>query len=202
MEYGRKFTKVYLNTKIFARFTIIYSVPGLLHSTGILDLLLILFAIHVQQFDLFAIFGNLEVIQVQQLFFSEEDDRLFQDLELWLVGLDGKFVAVSLTDGPVQEPTQVVELLLDALLLHAALAAKVHDKLIDASLVEGVKGAAEVERSQVMGKGCPALEPDSAVFHLPQSHFSSHRAPSRSKSENSRRNWASSCLSVTPDACP
>ena len=133
MEYGRKFTKVYLNTKIFARFTIISSVPGFLHSTGILDL--ILFAIHVQQFDLFAILGNLEVIQVQQLFFSEEDDRLFQDLELWPVGLDGKFVAVSLTDGPVQEPTQVVELLLDALLLHAALAAKVHDKLIDASVM-------------------------------------------------------------------
>ena len=54
---------------------------------------------------------------MQQLFFGEEDDRLFQDLELWPVGLDGKFVAVSLTDGPVQEPTQVVELLLDALLL-------------------------------------------------------------------------------------
>ena len=75
MEYGRKFTNVYLNTKIFARFTIISSVPRLLHSTGILDLLLIFFAIHVQQFDLFAILGNLEVIQVQQLFFSEEDDR-------------------------------------------------------------------------------------------------------------------------------
>ncbi len=90
--------KVYLNTKIFAKVLRVpahqlvrqiripersesaeaETVPGLLHSAGILDHLLILFAIHVQEFDLFAILGNLEVIQVPQFFFGKEDDRFFK----------------------------------------------------------------------------------------------------------------------------
>ncbi len=133
------------------------TVPGLLHSAGIFDHLLVLFTIHVQQFDLFAILGNLDVIQVQQLFFGEEDDRLFQDLELWPVGLDGKLMAVSLPDGPVQEPAQVVELLLDALLLQATLVAQVHHKLIDTGLVEIIKGDLGIEIGQVIRKRSQAL---------------------------------------------
>ena len=97
------------------------AVLGLLHTAGILYLLLVLLAVHVKEFHLGAVLGDLEVVQVQQLFLSEEDDRLLQDLELGPVRLDGKLMAVALADGPVQEPAQVVELLLDTLLLQAAL---------------------------------------------------------------------------------
>lgn len=102
--------------------------------------------------------GNLEAIQVQQFLLRQEDDRLLQNLELGPVGFDGQLPAVALPDGPVQEPAQVVELLLDALLLQAVLGAQIHHKFIDACLVEGVEGAAGIVCSQVVGEGGPALE--------------------------------------------
>lgn len=113
------------------------AVPGLGHAAGILDLFLVLLAIHIEQLDFGAVLGNLEAIQVQQFLLRQEDDRLLQNLELGPVGFDGQLPAVALPDGPVQEPAQVVELLLDALLLQAALGAQIHHKFVDAGLVEG-----------------------------------------------------------------
>ncbi len=128
------------------------AVPGLGHAAGILDLFLVLLAIHIEQLDFGAVLGNLEAIQVQQFLLRQEDDRLLQNLELGPVGFDGQLPAVALPDGPVQEPAQVVELLLDALLLQAALGAQIHHKFVDAGLVEGVEGAAGIVCSQVVGE--------------------------------------------------
>lgn len=145
------------------------AVPGLGHAAGILDLFLVLLAIHIEQLDFGAVLGNLEAIQVQQFLLRQEDDRLLQNLELGPVGFDGQLPAVALPDGPVQEPAQVVELLLDALLLQAALGAQIHHKFVDAGLVEGVEGvegAAGIVCSQVVGEGGPALEGGTASDNI------------------------------------
>ena len=58
------------------------AVPGLLQAAGILDRLLVFLTIHVKEFHLRSVLGNLEIVQVKQFLLGEEDDRLFQYLEL------------------------------------------------------------------------------------------------------------------------
>ena len=94
---------------------------------------------------------------MQQLLLSQEDDRLVQDLELGPIPLDGVLLGVVLPERPVQEPAQVIEMLLDTLLLQA-LVAEVNDKLVDAGLVEGLEGGLGVEALHMIGERMPDLQ--------------------------------------------
>ena len=138
------------------------TVPCLGKAAGILYHLLILVAVHVRQRHLGSVLGNLEIIKVQQLLLSQEDDRLVQDLELGPIPLDGVLLdgvllGVVLPERPVQEPAQVIEMLLDTLLLQA-LVAEVNDKLVDAGLVEGLEGGLGVEALHMIGERMPDLQ--------------------------------------------
>ena len=64
---------------------------------------------------------------------------------------------VVLPERPVQEPAQVVEMLLDTLLLQA-LVAEINDELVDAGLIEGLKRGFGTEALHVVGERMPDLQ--------------------------------------------
>ncbi len=96
-------------------------------------------------------------MNAQKLFLGEEDDRLLKDLEFRAELADLAFVAVALADGPVQEPFEVVELLLDGLFLHAFVNSQEADEAVESGLVEVGVFEALVESLHVVGEGGPAL---------------------------------------------
>ena len=56
----------------------------------------------------------------KQFFFGEEDYRFVKNLELRTVFVDCFLLTVTLADGPVQEPLEIVVMLLNGLFFHAA----------------------------------------------------------------------------------
>ena len=133
-------------------------VAGLGEGSGFLHGLLIFEAVHIGEFDLGPVGRNLIVVEFEQLVFGEEDDRLFEDLEFRAVLVYLLLLAVVLADGPVEEPFEVVELLLDGLLLKILLDAEEADELVDAFLVEVIVTDALVEGFEVVTESLPTLE--------------------------------------------
>ncbi len=96
-------------------------------------------------------------MNAQQLFLGEEDDRLLQHLELRAELADLAFVAIALANGPVQEPFEIVELLLDGLFLQALVNAEEANEAVESGLVEVGVFEALAESLHVVGECCPAL---------------------------------------------
>ena len=133
-------------------------VAGLGEGSGFLDGLLVFQAVHIGEFDFGAVGGDVVAVERQEFFFGEEDDGLFEDLEFRAVFVDGFFGAVAFADGPVEEPFEVVELLLDGFLLKVLLDAEKADELVDAIFVEVIVADAFAEGFEVVTEGFPALE--------------------------------------------
>ncbi len=132
-------------------------VAGLGEAAGIFDNLDVFLAGGGVQGHALAVAGDFKVVEVQQFFLGEEDDRFLQHLELRSELTDLALVAVALADGPVQKPFEVVELLLDSLLLQAFVNAQESDETVEPGLVEVGIFEALAESLHVMREGCPAL---------------------------------------------
>lgn len=133
------------------------TVPGLDKTAGILHLLRVLLPVHIGQLHLGAVSGHLKMVQVQQFFLGQEDDGLLQHLELGPVALDRVLLSVSLTQRPVQEPAEIVEVLLDTLLLQALIPEEDHP-LVDAGLVEVLELHVRVELLHMVRERLPYLQ--------------------------------------------
>ena len=133
-------------------------VAGLGEGAGFLDGFLVFEAVHIGELDFGAVGGDVVAIELQELFFGEGDDGLFEDLEFRAVFVDGFFGAVAFADGPVEEPFEVVELLLDGFLLEVLLDAEEADELVDTIFVEVIVADAFAEGFEVVAEGFPALE--------------------------------------------
>ena len=114
-------------------------IPCALQPAGFFDDLGVFVAVEVFELDFLAVLGDFEVVDGEEFFPGEEDDWLFYELELGLVGLDGGFLGVAFTDGPVHEPEEVFVLLLDGVFLETAGVTEVDDEVIDAVPVEVVE---------------------------------------------------------------
>ena len=133
-------------------------VAGLGEGSCFLDGLLVFQAVYIGEFDLGPVGRNLIVVEFEKLVLCEEDDRLFEDLEFRAVLVYLLLLAVVLADGPVEEPFEIVELLLDGFLLKVLFDAEETDELIDALLVEVIVTDALVEGFKVVTESLPTLE--------------------------------------------
>lgn len=132
-------------------------VPGPGQPSRILDGLLIFPSIHILQLHNGTIARHIKVIEVQQLFFGQVDDWLFKDLELGPVAPDSVLFSVFFPECPIQEPSEIVELLENTLLLKPKVS-QVDYELIDARLIEEFKGDFGIECGHMVGESLPALE--------------------------------------------
>lgn len=82
------------------------------------------------------IFRYLVGVELQELFFGEEDDRFLQDFEFDPVAVDAVLLGVAFPDGPVEKPFQVGEVLLDCLFFQILGDAQEADELVEAVFVE------------------------------------------------------------------
>ena len=128
-------------------------VAGTGHAGALRDGLLILLAVIGFEFEDGAGCGNLQFVELVQLLFGEEDDGLFHGLEYRLVGFHVTDLGVAFADSPAEEPGEILVLLLDRVLLQAAVGAKVGDEFVQAVLVIEVQSCGFLEFYQVIFEG-------------------------------------------------
>lgn len=93
-------------------------------------------AVGISKFDLRSIFRNLIIVEFEEFFFREEDDRLLENLELRAMFIDEVFPAVTFPDCPIQEPFEITILLLDRLLFQFFIDTEEADVFVDTGFIE------------------------------------------------------------------
>lgn len=127
-------------------------------GTGIVDHLFIFVAIIFVELYLRAVGGNFVVVEFEQLFFRQEDDRAIDQLELRLHLTDLFIRSVALAHGPLEKPAKVEVVLLDGVLLHLSVVAEMLDEGVDTIVVEEVEGAGLDNGFHVFLEGVPDLQ--------------------------------------------
>ena len=69
-------------------------------------------------------------------FFGEEDNRLVKNFELRTVFVDCFLLTVTLADGTVEEPLEIVVMFLNSLFFHIAYLSQMHDETAESFFVE------------------------------------------------------------------
>ena len=132
-------------------------VTGFGKGTGLLDLFLVLIAVHIKQLNLLAVLGNWEIVEGIQLILVQEDDGLLHHFELGFVAGDGILTGISLPERPVGEPEEILILLADGIVLQPLVLAEVGNELIEAGLVEELERDILLEFLHMVSEGKPAL---------------------------------------------
>ena len=108
--------------------------------------------------------GNLEFIQLVQFFLGKEDDRFLYGLEDGLIGFYVADLGVAFSDGPTEEPGEILVLLLNGVLLQAAIRTEVSDESVKAVLVVVIQACGFLEFEEVVLEGFDHLEGLQAPF--------------------------------------
>ena len=132
-------------------------VTGFGKGTGLLDLFLVLVAVHIEQLDFFAVLWNWEIVKGIQLILVQENDGLLHHLELRLGAGDGILAGITLPERPVGELKEVLILLADGVVLQPLILAEKGDELIEAGLVEELERDILLEFLHMVAEGQPAL---------------------------------------------
>ena len=139
-------------------------VPGAGHGGGFLDGLLILFAVHVVEFEDGAVFGDFQIVELQEFVLIQEDNGLFYNFEDGFVGLDVAHLGIAFPDGPAEEPGEVLVLLHGGVFLQIAVGTEVGDEFVQAVFVVVIQACFFVEAEEVVFEGFDHLDGFPAPF--------------------------------------
>ena len=104
-----------------------------------------------------AVGWNLVVVEFEQFFFRQKYDGLVHQFELRLNLTDFLLRRITMTDCPIEEPAEVKIVLLNRVLLHIGIDAKMADEGLDAVIVEEIERLLLDYGFQMFLEGIPDL---------------------------------------------